>query len=117
MVDMLDNVFLYRFPLQRADHWHALTFYPPYLQDLLVYKHTAMSTKHCLQQDTVFKAIKLSGEQGEVVCVVVPGNTEKGVELQTKVSRADGVAVVSCTGAVAPHVVLLHLSQVASVLL
>ena len=51
------------------------------------------------------------------MCVVVPGNTEKGVELQTKVSRADGVAVVSCTGAVAPHVVLLHLSKVASVLL
>ena len=49
------------------------------------------------------------------MCVAVPGNAEEGVELQTKVRLADGVAVVPSAGAVAPHVVLLHLSQVANV--
>ena len=43
-----------------------------------------------------------------IVCVAVPGNAEEGVELQTKVRLADGVAVVPSAGAVAPHVVLLH---------
>ena len=41
----------------------------------------------------------------------LPGNTEEGVELLTKLCRCEGVGIFPSAGAVPPHVVFFYLQH------